>query len=180
MRAQAYRAGFTLIEVLVALVLGGIILLVVHASLGQLANGERLTVAAATESDRVANGERLLRALVGRVDGATAVPGAVQGTAEETDLTTWCEVPRGWLEHCHVRLSFASGEDGPALRVRLPGSHPSVALIAGFRTGRFLYLSDAHNGGTWLTDWPSKLTTPLALGVVLDRDTLILPIGERG
>jgi hypothetical protein len=36
------------------------------------------------------------------------------------------------------------------------------------------------NGGEWQLAWPSRITLPLAIGVLIDGDTIILGIGERG
>jgi hypothetical protein len=46
--------------------------------------------------------------------------------------------------------------------------------------GELLYLADARDGGQWLRNWSTVLIAPLAIGAVIDADTLVLAIGERG
>jgi hypothetical protein len=60
------------------------------------------------------------------------------------------------------------------------GAADPVVLRRGFRDGRLLYLRAADEGGDWVRNWSSLVTTPLAVGVVVDGDTAILRIGERG
>jgi hypothetical protein len=42
------------------------------------------------------------------------------------------------------------------------------------------YLKDASTRGTWFRSWGTGISAPIAIGVIVDRDTLILRIGERG
>ena len=46
--------------------------------------------------------------------------------------------------------------------------------------GEFRYLTTVTGGGEWIRVWGAGITAPLAIGVILDSDTLIVPIGERG
>lgn len=170
--------GFTLLEVIVALAVGGMVTLGAAGLLVQLAaDGER-TVAASRAADAEANGERLLRALVGGLEPSPDETPAVVGTREEAAFTSWCDVPAGWQERCSVTLSFGPVEGGKTLVARL-GAGEGLELRSGFREGSFLYLADPARGGTWLESW-SGITTPLALALLLDADTLVLRIGERG
>lgn len=79
----------------------------------------------------------------------------------------------------HDELEFAAAEHGEALVASgLPGG--PIILRRGFHRGALRYLVDPAHGGAWLPSWMQPVTTPLALGVILDADTLILRIGERG
>jgi hypothetical protein len=53
-----------------------------------------------------------------------------------------------------------------------------VQVRSALRVAAFLYLEEARNGGSWSTSWSDRVP-PLAVGVILDADTLILPIGSR-
>lgn len=178
MPSRSARAGFALIELVVAIAITGLVLLGARSMLEQLADGADDIHAAATSADRTANADRVLRGLLGSVVAASEVSGAVAGDHEEVRLATWCEVPAGWQERCQVALSFEFVDSGRALVAM--SSRDRLVLRAGFEAGSLLYLIDPRGGGTWLPAWRSRLTTPLALGVVLDGDTLILRIGERG
>ena len=46
--------------------------------------------------------------------------------------------------------------------------------------GVILYLRDAAEGGAWVTSWGASVTAPQALGIVVDGDTTIVRVGERG
>lgn len=171
--------GFTLIEVMVALAISGIVLLGARALLTQLADHTDRIVQAASEADREANADRLLRALVGRIDASTGEARTFSGDERAARFTTWCDVPAGWQEQCGVRLEIIPIENSQALTVHFSGGE-AIVLRKGFRLGALRYLSNPGGGGIWLRSWKSTIATPLALGIFLDSDTMIVRIGERG
>jgi hypothetical protein len=134
--------------------------------------------------DRDANAERTLRLLTANLD-ASADTIALRGSRESVHFPAWCETRFAWYERCRVRLAFRStGASRTLIVERVPDpSHPAsgdalmngVVLRNGMRSGHFLYLLSAAAGGTWSTSW-SMITLPAALGVVIDGDTLILPL----
>lgn len=173
------RDGFTLIEVLVALVIGGLVLAGMRAIFEALADSSRVAQSKTVTLDQRANGVALLYRLTERLDAAT--PGATPffGTPGITEFSSWCEVPHGWLEPCRVVLTFDTLRAEPALVARL-GDSTRIALVRGFTHGTFRYLESAENGGIWQRVWGRGTSAPVALGVIIDRDTLIVPVGERG
>lgn len=207
-RDLRHRAGFTLVEVVVALAISGLVLLAARQMLEALAAGADRLSAAARAADREANADRLLRALVGRLEVGTQEAGEFAGAERAASFTSWCDAPGGWQERCAVTLAIDSAAVGrPVLAVSIarPGGPPGAAEVLvlrdGFADGAFRYLSDAGAGGTWFRAWGRGVTTPLAIGVILVReprpgadsvradtrraepiraDTLILRIGERG
>ena len=173
------REGFTLLEILVALMIGGMVLVGAHRILDALSDSARAAQSRALAMDRRANGEDLLWRLAARLDVAT--PGAKPffGTARIAEFSSWCDVPRGWLQLCTVVLAIDTAAAKPALIARFDDS-TRVILVRGFERAEFRYLESAENGGTWERVWGRGLTAPLAIAVVVDRDTLIVPVGERG
>jgi prepilin-type N-terminal cleavage/methylation domain-containing protein len=174
-------AGFTLVEVMVALVVIGIVVIGARTMLGQIADDADRITAAAAEADRDANAGALLRAVAGRIE-VSAVAGADRGFEGEPQgarFHSWCEVPDGWLERCEASLGFIRMEGEPVLALRL-STGELVPLRRGFRSGRIAYLNDAADGGTWLERWGASITPPLALAVIIDDDTTLVRIGERG
>ncbi|HEX5178973.1 MAG TPA: prepilin-type N-terminal cleavage/methylation domain-containing protein [Gemmatimonadaceae bacterium] len=171
--------GFTLIEVLVALLVGAMVLAGVRAVLEALGDSSEIAEAATASMDRRATGEDLLRRLAERLDNAT--PGATPfvGTQRVTQFSSWCEVPRGWLERCTIVLAFDTIGSGPALVARI-GDSIRIPLVTGFAQGSFRYLESADNGGAWERVWGRGVGAPLAIVVIVDRDTVIVPVGERG
>jgi prepilin-type N-terminal cleavage/methylation domain-containing protein len=180
-KASRSRAGFTLVEVMVALVVMGVVLVGARTMLGQIADDADRIGAAAREADRDANAEALLRAVVGRL-AVSPVPGSeirFEGQPQGARFHSWCEVPDGWLEACEVSLGFLQLDDAPALALRL-STGETVPLRRGFQSGEILYLREAGNGGGWVKSWGGTIIAPLALGIVTDGDTAIIRIGERG
>jgi prepilin-type N-terminal cleavage/methylation domain-containing protein len=196
-RHDAWRhRGFTLIEVLIALAIGGMVLLGAHALLTALADEEHRISATAAVTDAAANGERLLRALVGQIEVGTDESAPFEGTPAAARFTTWCEVPAGWQERCAVTLAIESAAGDSLANDLHDGathfSRAARALVARFADGRAVvldravepdglrYLESAAHGGHWFRVWGAGITAPLALGVLRGRDTLIVRIGERG
>jgi prepilin-type N-terminal cleavage/methylation domain-containing protein len=176
---SAPRRGFTLIEVLVALAIAGTIIVTARALLEQLADDAEKLVVHAAESDSRANAEQTLRELALRLEVGTEDARRFAGDERATRFTSWCEVPRGWQERCRVTLALDLDGREPVLAAALSTGEVLV-LRRGFTTGSLRYLGDAARGGTWFRSWGESITAPLAIGVVLDADTLILRIGERG
>jgi len=173
------RNGFTLIEVLVALIVGGIVIAGAHDSLDALAMSASAAESVAVNADRSANGDELLRSLIGTMDIATPGTKPFFGSERITAFSSWCEAPHGWLEPCSVVLAFDTASGKAAVIARVNDS-TRVVMKRGFSSGSFRYLESAANGGTWQRLWGRGVSTPLAIGVLIDRDTLIIPVGERG
>jgi prepilin-type N-terminal cleavage/methylation domain-containing protein len=173
------RGGFTLVEIVVALAVAGVVLLGARALLSGLADHAGRISTYSRVNERDANAERLLRSLIGQLEVGTSDAATFGGTEREATFTTWCDVPAGWQERCDVALVIDTLEARNVLLARFTSGR-AVVLRDRFQRGSFRYLQDADAGGTWFRVWGTGVTTPLAIGVVLDRDTLILRIGERG
>jgi len=177
------RSGFTLIEVMVALVVGAIVLLGAHRVLAILTDQTHTLARHAMESDREANGERMLRDLVGQLEVGS--PGTIPftGSLDTARFSSWCQTGDGWPERCQVTLFFAVSADHESLLAKI-GARPSIELVSGFSNGAFRYLESAAAGGQWFQRWGTGITAPLGIGVVVERanavDTMLLRIGPRG
>ena len=172
-------SGFTLIKVVVALGLGGLVLVSAHALLVGVADRGHALAMRTDGLEQRATGALTLRRLVGQLEVGTPASGPVAGASAQVSFTSWCDTPSGWQERCAVTLEFESVEGEPALVARLNNGAPR-ALLQGFHAGAFRYLKSAADGGQWFESWWTGITAPVALGVLLDRDTLIVRIGERG
>jgi prepilin-type N-terminal cleavage/methylation domain-containing protein len=172
------RAGFTLLEVMVALALSALLLLGARALLEQVGDAAAHIAGSAAAVDHDANAERLLRALAGRAEPPRAGEEVV-GTPQGVRFATWCETPAGWLERCSATLAVLRVDGAPALAVQA-GTGDPVMVRRGLRSGHLLYLRDPAEGGVWAPTWRSGVSVPVAFGVVLDGDTLIVRVGERG
>ena len=177
------RRGFTLVEAAVAIVIAAIVLLGARQILTQLADGAERITGAAAAADRAANGERLLRAVVGRLEVGTSPDRQFQGTETMTRFTTWCDMPAGWQERCEATITLDTAAGGPAVVLAL-ATGERLVVRGGFQRSTLRYLNDVRGGGVWYRGWGTGITAPKALGIVLDSetdsDTLIVRIGERG
>lgn len=176
---RRHDAGFTLLEVTVALAVAALVLLGARAVLERMGDGADAIAAHAEAADRAANGERTLRALAGRLEVPPGEEEAFAGTPRAARFRTWCEVPDGWLERCRAVVGVVRLEDGTALVASL-STGGTVPLLRGLDGAELRYLRDAADGGLWLERWRSAVEAPLAIGVVVPGDTVIVRIGERG
>jgi prepilin-type N-terminal cleavage/methylation domain-containing protein len=173
------RRAFTLIEVLIALAVAGTILVTARMLLEQLAGDAEDLVTHAARNDTEANAERILRELVSRLEVGTDDSRRFVGAEHAARFTSWCDVPLGWQERCTVTLALDMQGAEPVLAASL-STGEMLVLRRGFSNATFDYLGDAARGGTWFRSWGESITAPLAIGVFMDGDTLILRIGERG
>jgi prepilin-type N-terminal cleavage/methylation domain-containing protein len=180
-RSRAARAGFTLVEVMVALVVMGVVLVGARTMLGQLADDADRITAAASDADREANADGLLRTIAGRLE-VSPLPGRevrFEGQPQGMRFHSWCEVPDGWLERCRASLGFIRLEGENVLALRL-STGEMVPLRRGFAAGELVYLREAAAGGDWVRTWGASITPPIAFALVVDGDTTLVAIGERG
>ena len=174
MRREA-RAGFTLVELMVALVVSAVVVLGARQLLEQLGESAHRTVAAVARADRAANGERLLRDLAGRLEVGTSDAARFSGGPGETRFASWCAVPSGWEERCTVSL-VARGSS----LVASFGGADTLTLLTRDAPIELRYLDDPRAGGRWFTSWGTGITAPLAIAVISGADTMIVRIGDRG
>jgi len=168
------RRAFTLVEVIAALAITGLLLPLAWAYLGQSAdNRDRVTVAVAGHAE-VGNGGRLLRSLVERTVAGSDTLSAFKGQQFEARFGSWCQSTSGWLERCSVRLSI--NRDRRAILVETEGAESVVALRS-TRPLAFAYALLSGGAIRWQGALTTRLTTPLAVGVVSGSDTLVLRVG---
>jgi len=178
-RPDARRAGFTLLEVVVALAITGMVVLGARAVMARLGDDAAHLAATAADDDREANADRLLRDLVGRAEPSPRGALPFTGNSDAVRFTTRCEVPAGWQERCQAELAVVEVSGVPTLGLTL-GTGEAVVVRRGFGAARLRYLYDPANGGTWVNQWSSAFSLPWAVGVEVDGELVILPIGERG
>jgi len=170
----------------VALAVSGVVLVGGRLMFESMSGAAIHTIRSAQDADRVANADRLLRSLVGRLEVGTDHARHFGGDERSVHFTTWCDTPAGWLERCDAVIGFEPHDGTPALVAHLTPVEPHgdlgprVFVVAtGFRTGTLRYLNDPRAGGRWFVRWGEAISAPLALGIVLDSDTSIVRIGER-
>lgn len=173
----ANRRGFTLIEVLVALAIGGVVLTGCRLLLEGLADHASAIVRTAADLDASANAERAVRQIVENLALAPEPQPTFVGSASEAVFASWCPSAYGALEPCTVRLSVQAASAGVTVGMATPGGQKLVLRrVAG---AELRYLANASSGGIWYTRWNDAISPPLAVGVFSTTDTLVMRIGER-
>lgn len=172
-------AGFTLIEVMVALVVGFLALsaaATLFTTLGDQADRIRRS---GDTVDRASNRARTLADLFANLDlTASGVP-PLQGAPHEVALRTWCLDPIATLARCEVALRRRAFGAGFVL-VLVQSQADSTPLELARGTGIELhYLAAVPDSAAWRDQWTS-LTPPRAVALIVDRDTLLFRVGSGG
>lgn len=172
------RRGFTLVELVVALAIAGILLFGANATIDAVQALTARGAAAARAADRVRNGGHLLHRLATAIVTNTDAERLFSGDGRAARFTTRCDVPAGWTEPCQVLLTVESRANWQVLVARVRG-RPALELLRARQRIRLRYLLDAAEGGQWLDTWGASLAIPLAIGIVRDDETILIPIGDR-
>jgi prepilin-type N-terminal cleavage/methylation domain-containing protein len=172
-------AGFTLIEVLLALTLGSLVMLMAHRVFAGVTDGARRLSQTQEALDREANARRLLTAIVGSLDIGTPQSAGFDGRAQQVTFSTWAVSPDGWLVQRRVTLRMASRA------LVAEGLDPATLVLADSVAALDVdYLLDYGAEATWVRNWQSPVSAPLVLRMRIARargvDTLLLVAGPRG
>ena len=171
-------AGFTLIEITLALAISGLAILGSMLLLDQLDDSARRIAATAARDASDGNGNRLLERLL--LD-ATRTPDsthALRGDELSLELSTTCDAPAGWREPCRIALTIDQRNDTGTVSVTQPG-HPPLHLRAFAGEVEFRYRSIVQSDSAWLRRWTSLSLYPPAIAIANDRDTTVLLVGSR-
>lgn len=179
MHADHHRTGgFSLLEVMVALTIGGSAVALAAALLVATGDQSAITAERAADANIDAVGERLVRRLVGQMEWSRTDEPPPRGTRTEARFVSSCDVPAGWQERCLVELELPRDDEGGIIARLSTGGE--LRLMLGRRVTAILYLRSASHGGQWADQWIDSTTLPPAIGLEVGPDTLILRIGDRG
>ena len=169
--------GFTLIEVMVAMVIAGIVLLAAHRIFTGVADGAHAVAAARGSLDRSVNARRWLKATF------LSLEPPFEGRANRASFTSWQLVPGGWFEPTPTQLVEENGKFlGATGAARLQ-------LADGVTAVTFDYLLDPGGDTKWVREWVSPVSAPLAVrlriagcgrGEPACVDTLVFLVMARG
>ncbi|SRR6266566_406510 len=180
-------AGFTLVEVLVALTIGAIVVLLAHQLFGAVADYGKMITVARTALDRSANARRWLDATFLSLDVGTDGAGGLDGRPDHAAFSTWLLTPDGWFERRTV--SLARDNDRLVASVA-PGQ--AIALMDSVADLALDYLLEPGAESRWVREWVSPVSAPVAVRIRMTRtrngkrdrgnvvDTLLFLIKERG
>jgi prepilin-type N-terminal cleavage/methylation domain-containing protein len=178
------RSGFTLIEVLVALSLSGLVVLLAHRVFTAVVDGSGRVREARQALDREANARRWLTDAWGSL-AVGQNSGGFGGGPTQADFGAWLPTASRGFVSSRVVL----GVHGSRLVAVLDG-RDSVVLADTVGSAAFDYLLDPGANTRWVGTWLSPVTAPLAARIRLTRgtpsrtptgvDTLLFLIGPRG
>lgn len=172
------RRGMTLIEVMLAVALSGLVLLSGRMLLSQLQHTSTVLGRTARRSDGDANATRTLYALVRRADVRPDSASRFIGDSMSARFRSLCDAPGGWLEPCGVMMFLERGTDSSALVGQLSnGERLVLTRWKGIGTLQFLDVVSGHD--QWVGQWGRSITPPIAMAVVVAGDTIILPVAGR-
>ena len=172
------RAGFTLVEILVASVVASIVVLAARGLYDALAASLDHVRRATATADGRANGDRVLRQLVRNAEAHVDPDSAFVGDAVAARFVSSCQSPRGWLERHPAALGIVDSARWSLVIVQCPLADSTVAMrVPGPVTLR--YLTSEAQGSTWVDSWSAGQMPPRAIGIRTGHDMMILPLGVR-
>lgn len=171
------RAGVTLLELLVALVLLGLILLGVRAMTESLIDTADRLAARARTAEQSSLGDRVLRDVLSRVEQRSGGEENFFGDESELRFRSWCESAHGWIERCAVSLRLELQGDSAVLTGRFNGA-AGMTLASG-RSMQIRYHGRPEDRTPGQPQWGSGIDVPDAISLVRGTDTLLLPLRVR-
>jgi prepilin-type N-terminal cleavage/methylation domain-containing protein len=175
--ARHRRHGFTLVEVLAAMLIGGMVISAAAALFAVLSRRDTEITAITRQQTEVANMERAMRHLLeGPLGRGDSLP-AVAGTPHDAAFRAWCETARGRLGICEVTLRLEPTPEGTQLTLVTTGAQrDSVALLWRRWRVRFAYLDLSGGAPRWHPTW-AHTAAPAAVALAANGDTTLLRVG---
>lgn len=171
-------AGFTLVELLVALTVAGLVLAAAHQLFRGVVDGVLLIERAQNDLNREANARRLLATVVRGIEVNRTI-GAFAGDERRVEFTAWDADSVGLAVRRRIVLTSGQG----ALTLTGIGPEP-VRLLERVDELALDYLLQFGAEQRFVRQWHSDAAAPAALRVRVTRgataDTLLLPVGRRG
>lgn len=174
-------AGFTLVELMVALLIAGLVLLLSRQLFTVVIDGARAIRASRFALDRRVNAQRWLASTWLSLDVGEEA-GGFEGHEAEVAFAAWTPVPGGWFERDRIRLAVRDTR-----LVADIGGRPLI-LADSVDAVSFDYLLVPGADSKWVHNWVSPVSAPLAVRLRVRRngcpgqcvDTLLFQIGPRG
>jgi prepilin-type N-terminal cleavage/methylation domain-containing protein len=176
MRAPSAH-GFTLIEVLVAVTLAGIVVVAAHQIFTGVADGARAVAGARQSLDHSSNARRWLKVTF------LSLQPPFEGQSDRLSFMSWQLTSGGWFEQEPTELVLDRS------RVVVRAGNITFPLVDNVTALSFDYLLEPGAESRWVREWISPLSAPLAIRVRVAGcgrgdagcvDTLLFLIKERG
>ena len=170
------RSGMTLLEVIAAVMIAGLVLRGGVLLLDQVNDsGARIVDerwSQAYQGNAYDAAKRMLREATPSFDSTKVF----RGDARSVDFFTRCQMPAGWKEICHVTFAIDSIRDTTVVVAQFDdGRQFTVRRRVGGTTFRFFDFNSRDS--SWIATWSTSATLPSALAVIGIADTVVFPIG---
>jgi len=177
--------GFTLIELVIVLGIGGAVVLIAHSVFAGVAHGGKALTAARQALDREANARRWLQATFLSLEVGQESNAPFEGQTDHLSFTSWERVAGGWHEPSAIHLGLASSAHQ---LIVVTDSAPALILYDSVMYLGFDYLLEPGYNSIWFRQWVSGVSAPVAVRMRITRkvdeglrtDTLLFLIRERG
>jgi hypothetical protein len=180
-RSRARGAGFSLLEIVLAIGIVAVVVTMAGVVMHTLGKGHTTLTQATHAHDREMNGWRMLRGLAARAELRVTGEDRFQGSENGMDLPTWCPSAGGWMERCLTSVFLGSAAGHERMRVVVGnGTAFDVPLVDSGAGPEFRFIRVSPDRLDWAPRWSSTSTLPSAVAIVSGRDTIVLRIGERG
>lgn len=170
------RRGFTLLEVMVALAVGAFVLTGAWTLVVSVSDAADQVTRESEAADREANDIELIRGLVRRTEVDIRSTLVFRGGPDSASFASWCDVPQGWSERCLVTLMPVRTSGMTTLHLRT-SSGLYLTMQGRPAVGGLVFLDQSVEPREWRKHWDSATARPSAVGLVRERDTLLLAIG---
>jgi prepilin-type N-terminal cleavage/methylation domain-containing protein len=170
-------AGFTLIEVMVAMTIATVVIVAAHRIFTGVADGAKAIEAARTDLDRTANGRRWLKATF------LSLEPPFEGRTDRVSFTSWQLTSGGWFEPKPTVLQTTGST------LIASAGRDQLRLADGVSGVAFDYLLEPGADTKWVREWISPVSAPLAIRLRIAgcgkrdtacADTLLFLVRERG
>lgn len=172
-------AGFTLIEVMVGLAVGGMVLASIHQVIAAISTAAHSLAAESAHQDQTINGRRWLRSALGSIRSPSDSQ-AFEGRPTELAFSAATRRGEGWFVPERIRLRVTSGS-----LVAERSDEGVLVIVDSVSRVAFDYLLTPGAQAHWVGEWISVATTPLAVRIRIHRrrgdgvDTLLLVAKDR-
>ncbi len=161
--------GFTLIEVIVAVLLTGMVLMIASGFVGALTAITESAEAAGPAAARHGNGHALLRELFATMDLGTRTGGTFVGTPDRIEFSAWLFDP--FAGAISVDVALTAGPHGIDVQ-----AGDLAFTLSGVDGASVAYFA----GGAWRSEWVSGTTLPTAVQYGSGATAVTYWIGRRG
>lgn len=176
--SYANRRGLTVVELMAALVLAGIAVLGASSFLTVTTDASARLSSRAARNNTGRISERHLRDALIMSEAAESGARPFFGDGTGATFASRCRTAGSWLRRCVVFINIARYGSLTLLEF---GEDEGVAdrVFELHEDSRLIYRLINEGRATWITDWGTSITAPVAIGVITGSDTIVFSRGPQ-